>query len=121
MYTIEQDVTVSSQCLHSNWDCCALSKAALCNNGGPLVTTADSMLPSRRIPSVTVTSPVMWAVRATLEYVGRATLAMTTSACLRRQEQNPEHRIFERTRTTALQAEQKPSAAGAVSYGGFYT
>src|SRR5580693_6891450 len=77
----EYDVTASLQFLHSNWDCCALSKAALSNNGGPLVTTADSMLPSRRIPSATVTSPAICATRGIGGYIGGDNLVRMTSAC----------------------------------------
>lgn len=40
------------------------------------------MLPSRRIPSITVTSPVMFAVPAIGRYRGGDNLVMTTSACL---------------------------------------
>jgi hypothetical protein len=77
----EYDVVISLQFLHSNWDSRALSKAASCNNGGPLVATADSIVPSLRIPSTTVTSPVMCATREIGGYIGGDNLVRITSAC----------------------------------------
>ena len=71
----EYDVVISLQFLHSNRDSCALSKAALSNNGGPLVAAADSIVPSLRIPSTTVTSPVMCATREIGGYIGGDNLA----------------------------------------------
>src|SRR5579859_1843588 len=49
---------------HSNWDCFALSMAAISRIRSPLTATTDSTLPSARTKTFIFTSPVILAALA---------------------------------------------------------
>jgi len=71
---------VSLQSRHWKLDLEALSTAAclITSKAGPLSTTADSTVPSGLTMTSTVSSPVMWASRATDGYVGMNRSVKTT-------------------------------------------